>query len=446
MSDNVILLGNSLNLLEAPGKSWEEIVSECERAFGEIDPEIKQTVESIPLVFRMSRFFNKWQSNTASENADSENTKDNEKEGKEAFNRLCRRISKFPPTEMHVKLRNLIKEWDIITTNYDYAIESSMRIDCSSWKAFEGEFRDLMHRREFAVLNNLTRCHERVWHIHGEANEPESIVIDNDGYSKALAALKLHGLNKCTWLSKFMESNVHILGLELRPDEKLLWHAFQMRLENSSKNTVYYYHFVCENDKGEFPVSYLKELLISYKVSYIPVKVKKDGGALNFHKAWEDALIELEKRMYPTQETKLVNADFPPFQSSYPAFNIVTSTSPTVANSARCWMNIGVDKLNRCAADAQWIFDTNVEDVRNVFYANVKDIISAFKEGGLNTIENGTHRYSFYIEYSEGRLYKSISSEEPLLQLNRISNGHDYAKYKKSVPKQNRHEQPNESV
>ena len=439
MDKSVILIGNSLNLLDDPERKWETIVSECERTYGDIDPELEKVVELMPLVFRMSRFFNKWQFNVGSNNRDGENIDDNEKNGRDAFNKMCRRISEFHPTEMHIKLRKLIKECDVITTNYDYAIESSMGISRSSVKEFEGGFYELMHKREFATLNNLTRCRGRVWHIHGEASEPESVVIDNDGYSKALAALKFHGLNKGTWLNRFLQSTVHILGLELRPEEKLLWHALQVRLEEPLRYKVYYYHFVCENEKGEYPVSHLKELLDSYDVVYVPVKVKMDGNTLNFHKAWEDALDKLEKNMNPSQKTKLVNTDFPPFQSSYPAFNIVTSSSPTVANPARCWMNIGVDKLERYAEGAQWIFDTNVEGERNVFYAKVKDIKSAFKKEELKPIENGTRRYSFYIDYSNGILYKSISSDEPLLQLSRITNGVDYEEYKERAPKQERY-------
>ena len=441
MNDNVILLGNSLNLLEDQGQHWEKLVEECESGLdstGE-DPEMSEMQKKqIPLVFRMSRFFNRWQAGIADDGADCENTKYNAEDGSRAFSKLCRKISELRPNAMHVRLMKLIEDCNIITTNYDYAIESALGKNHAEFKESNIELSDLLYRREFAVLNNLTRHSGRVWHIHGEAGEPGSVVIDHDGYARGLAALKFHGRHEATWLHLFLNSTVHILGLELRYTESLLWYALQARLENiSSEKKVYYYHFVredVENEKNS--ANNLESLLDAFKVEYRRIDVHKKGmsGEYDYWDAWERALKKLENSMHP-----LLNNDFPPFRTSYPLYNIVTSSTPTSANSERCWMNIGVEKLKSYEDGDYWIFDCNVRGERRVHGALVKDVRESLERNNASIIKNGTPRYSFYIDYANGILYKSISSDEPLLQLSKITDSVDYEEYKKRTPKQDRY-------
>lgn len=419
MSDNVILLGNSLNLLEESGESWDNIVEACEYSLDNtgMDPKTPQKrKKEIPLIFRMSYLFNSWQTN-------------NDKDGRTVFSDFCSKLCRLRPNAMHTKLVKAVEGCNILTTNYDYAIECALGpTECDlgklTPKTLEDDFEDLMHMREFGILSNLTRHHGRVWHIHGEAKEPESIIIDHDSYVKGLSALKIHGYHKGSWLSIFLKSSVHIMGLELRYTESLLWHALQSRLEipAEERKSVFYYHFVCKNDKqAVISADNLENMLATYKVNYKRIEVKKDRrGKLNYRRAWRDAIEKLKENMAKPSE----------LPTSYPTSKVVSSSCPTSRNPKRCWMNIGVNKLKNCADDDTWFFDCNVRGERRFFYTTAKELKDKFRIHGINVLRKGTPRYSFYVDYSDGKLYKSNNSKEVILSLAKIEDRECYKNFK----------------
>lgn len=407
MSDHVVLLGNSMNLLEESGESWDDIVEACEYSLDNtgMDPAIpKELKKNIPLIFRMSCLFNSWQSNK-------------DEDGRNVFRDFCSKLCRMRPNAMHTELVKVVEGCDILTTNYDYSIECALGpAECDlgkiTPKSLEEDFDDLMHKREFGILNNLTRHHGRVWHLHGEASDPESIIIDHDSYVRGLSALKIHGQHKGSWLNIFLNSSVHIMGLELRYTESLLWHALQCRLERPEKErkTVFYYHFVYKNDKQ---ATILENMLTAYNVEYIRIDVENDSsGKPDYHRAWREAIKQLKENMAKSSDRP----------TSYPTntTNKVVSSCPTSQNPDRCWMNIGVKKLDNCADDDKWFFDCNVRGERRVFYTTAKELKEKFKKHGINKLHKGTERYSFYVNYSNGELYKSNSSKEVILSLARI--------------------------
>lgn len=431
MNDNVILLGNSLNLLnKEQAKSWKKLVVDFEQSVKELESSFAKKWEKIPLVFRMSRFFNILKTDIEQDKENNEAANNNEHAGIKALNAICRGIrDEFNYTGMHKELMKVIGDCQIITTNYDYAIESYFGEKPDSFNEFEGGFDALMSKRKTAIFENLARHHKRVWHMHGEANVPESIIIDNDGYNRGIAEMNVHEGCKGTWLDLFLHSTVHIMGIELQYTEKLLWNALQMRLMTPSdkRKKVHYYHFVYKES-----VPCLEEILVSFDVDYHPIVVEKSKkGEYDFHKAWRSAIKELKDTMNPKP-----TPNYPTFHSSHPAYNIVTTTTPTPRNPGRCWMNIGEEKLKeKYAKDDPWIFDCKVRGKRYVFTAKVGDIIEKFENNNVKIMRNGTWRYSFYIDYRGKKLYSKVDRGTKLLDLQEVTSGEEYRRYMKPMSK-----------
>lgn len=430
---NIILLGNSLNLLEDAGQSWESIVETFENSIegNNIDPGVDR--KQIPFVFRMNQCFNRWHNsieNNSGEKVDIQNAADNKHCGEEGFRTLCSRIGDLRPNAMHVELMKLIGDSQILTTNYDYAIESALAINRKCSNGCEKGYDRYMPKNDFAILNNLTRRHEQVWHIHGEADVPESLIIDSDGYARGLVALKTYGHHELTWLNLFLNSGVHILGLELRYTESLLWYALQSRLEipQDERKPVNYYHFVRTDDEKEIiSATNLKYVLSAYDVNYCRIDVNKMEGGYNYRKAWTELLETLKGEMYPEDKPEKVPS-YPPFRISYPSFNIVASKTPTAANPTRCWMNIVVDKLNEFDDANRWIFDCFVHNKRYVYSISVKELKASLTDSMI--MNNEPRRYSFYINYANGILYEKVSDDTPLVKLQKVEDGSLYEKYR----------------
>ena len=134
----------------------------------------------------------------------------------------------------------------ILTTNYTYELE----------KAVMPEFRCAIGRRckwrKVAYENNGKYCKEQlhtyfdigenrpsIWHIHGEASRPDTMVLGHYYYGKLLAKLQQNisriiaryktslsrhqDIEIYSWLEYFMISDVYIVGCGMALSELDLW-------------------------------------------------------------------------------------------------------------------------------------------------------------------------------------------------------------------------------
>ena len=92
-------------------------------------------------------------------------------------------------------------------------------------------------------------------------------------------------------------------------------------------------------------------------------------------------------------------------------------------NVTRCWMNIGVRKLEKAAlAGEDYYFVCNIEG-RNASYSfKSSELKERFIASSVPIISSGTARYSFYIDYNSGALFSTISQRNtsPILRLNKV--------------------------
>ena len=213
-------------------------------------------------------------------------------------------LDKFTPNEFHTGFLSLDVE-HILTTNYDYNLERAVS------KA-SGNVANVLRETKYNLFRRRAVNGTYIWHVHGEAEVPNSITLGHEHYagylqkmgaylkdkivskrkgeSKEIRSPLQRSLHKreaipafeeqnsiYSWVDLFVMNDVHILGLSLDYTEIELWWLllYKERLKNEKKfnagKTVYYSFFPHRRDKrNEAKLSLLESLGIEV--------VRKDVG------------------------------------------------------------------------------------------------------------------------------------------------------------------------
>jgi len=167
--------------------------------------------------------------------------------------------------EMREQIRHFVKSgFDyVLTTNYSYEIEAAL-LDRDTLSP--GQITRLMEYHEVdraqpRYLTNTYNCADGVpvWHIHGEARKPESMILGHSYYGKILrrcveridsskdTEFRKNIKNKIpqkigSWIDAFVLGDVYILGLGLDFSEMDLWWLLEYKKNNQEfcGNTVFY--------------------------------------------------------------------------------------------------------------------------------------------------------------------------------------------------------------
>ena len=153
---------------------------------------------------------------------------------------------------------------DILTTNYSYELEAAA-LDCRN--VTEKQIKKLVHhtaqvsrcesRGRFFTYNQLPND-KRVWHIHGEARTPDSMVLGHYFYGNTVARMKVYleqygglyshyqkqGQDKPlrSWLDAVIMGDVYVLGFGFDLSEFDLWWLLnRKKLEKADHGRVYFY-------------------------------------------------------------------------------------------------------------------------------------------------------------------------------------------------------------
>ncbi len=404
----VLFIGNSPNLLnkeDSTALSWEGIMGELEEVLPNEWRCSEEEDYRIPLSVRAERI---------------ENYAKESNEAKElvrvAWSKWYQKVAELKPTSfVHKLIAAYAHLFDcILTTNYDYALEKSLNLD----------FLPPVRSGNDEIAANISRHHGKVWHIHGEVGVPGSIVMHRKTY---LAAAKhIVDEHSCeSWLSHFLQSEVHVCGFAPGQEELLFWYALARRMElprNQRRKVVVYLFYRADKDMTECEV--LRTLLTTYDVLSVPVQVPKKGDVYEYDTAWKtvagylllDCMPDAAAREKQSARPKTVA---PPAKSNVllPVSGrkeyLVKSTTPTLQNPLRCWMNIRREKLEKAVADgADYYFFCDIEGRRFDYYYRANALEKVFRERNI-TIMKTPDRYSFYIEYRTGKIYATISANNP---------------------------------
>jgi len=200
----------------------------------------------------------------------------------------------------------------ILTTNFGYEIEScilnkevsgaqlkqySKRLDNRRKKKKESKY--LIHTcYEFKVLNKTVR----VWHIHGEARNPSSIIYGHRSYGNLIARyvkeldryktkLKNNTLlsENQSWLFPFIFGEVHIIGFKYDLGEFDLWWLLDRKNNEKHRKGRAHYHRISDVEEYDYMRTQLFEM---YSVEEIITKGDYKELYLDFANKTKGALYE----------------------------------------------------------------------------------------------------------------------------------------------------------
>lgn len=182
--------------------------------------------------------------------------------------------------EMRELIRRIVKHFDyVLTTNYSYEIEMAM-LDAET--LVPDQIVEMMnyHEIDSAQLKFLINTYNLVngkpiWHIHGEARKPDSMIIGSAYYGKLLRRCieridggKTGGKEReykrnikngkpqkiGSWVDAFVLGNVYILGLGLDFSESDLWWLIDYKSSNPEFCGRTFYYEPQYNSKKVCPV------------------------------------------------------------------------------------------------------------------------------------------------------------------------------------------------
>ena len=243
---NTIFVGNGVNRL-GHAASWKDVLRRLAGYVGKTDL-ILRGIENKPFTLVFEEIYLR--------SARARGTKEIDLKREAAG-----LIDAIPNNECHRRLLN-IGTRHIITTNYDYNLESSAH----------SQHRAASLRREtkYSLFRRRSVGSQFLWHIHGESRSPNSLALGHDHYSGSLHHIRdylvtrsarskvkaspfMSGIRdfdssygEYSWLDVFLRDDIHIIGFSMDYTEIELWWLLSFKARQSLKGlkvgeTIYYY-------------------------------------------------------------------------------------------------------------------------------------------------------------------------------------------------------------
>jgi hypothetical protein len=226
-------------------------------------------------------------------------------------------LSTIETNEFYEMLFNL-KCKNYLTTNYDYAFKNFIT-QTEKYLTYNYSTEDIYSiRRQTQIFDRKQNEVCKIWNIHGEIENPVSIMLGLDHYCGSVSKLdayvkgtyefqedskpikikrmteklKLNEFDNRSWAELFFTTNIHILGLSLDYSETDLWwiltkRARMMHEEKTSSlvtNKIFFYGRHIKSDK--------EELLNSLNVKV--VKPNPDNYKNEWHKYYTDTINKIK--------------------------------------------------------------------------------------------------------------------------------------------------------
>jgi hypothetical protein len=200
-----LLIGNGINNLSLPSLSWQDLLGDL---IVSINKENVINLEKKPFLHVYEEIYTRALKYTES----NENI---------LKNKIVDSTKRIARNNYHDVILDLRFE-NILTTNYDYNLSP----DVSGSKTKETKY-SLYRYQEYKD--------KKIWHIHGELNNPESIMIGYEHYMGSIHNIqtnqnkKKDEKKKESWVDIFLRDDVYILGLGLDFGEIDLWWLLSYR-------------------------------------------------------------------------------------------------------------------------------------------------------------------------------------------------------------------------
>lgn len=271
LEGKAILIGNSLNRQSSPNYdsySWDSLLNDVSREFtGNM---VKNGDNRKPFSMFYDEIINYLYANNGLE----------ESEVRVFIRERLKQLRVNPKYDFVSSM----KYDSVLTTNYDYLLEQKLDARWSYRRSSTRERSYSIHRYQEA--SNL-----KIWHIHGEQNVRNSMLLGFRSYINYAAEIKkiandyLKSKSKPdqadvtrepSWVEMFFTYDIDIVGLGMDFTEYTIWwllayrHFTRMKSKTSLSNTIRY--FAADFDLEAKP--FLKEMLSTYGVDVVETKAR----------------------------------------------------------------------------------------------------------------------------------------------------------------------------
>lgn len=296
------------------------------------------------------------------------------------------------PTFAHHALLALAGHFSAFyTTNYDFAMERAS------------------YRRA---------PQQKVLHIHGDAMDADQCIYFSCQYDEAVEYLEIIGSSELqTWHKEFLSKEVHVVGLNFGPDEKILYTLLQKRWLELQKlesfqwtgkhSRIFVWLMRDEENPGDF--DYRAAMLRSLSVTVIPVPVYKG----DYKSAWECLTGKLLMHLNGIHHQYCGESDVLKLSRDdkhiTTGLNVSYSCEPDLKYPDWCLMWVGKTTFEKQNNRTYWLFYCNLPGQTTSWRVD-RAFITPY-------VMNGDSY--FYLDYRNGTLYargKSYSTPVPVAQ------------------------------
>ena len=236
--------------------------------------------------------------------------------------------------------------------------------------------------------------------------------MSSSEYKDALGSLSKRTDDETSWLHFFIHSELHICGLELQDNEKLIWHAIKKRkewldgekyLKNKRPYAFAYLFYTGKTDKSmkeEFG-----EVLKSYAIIPVLIPVRNE----NYFAAWKQLAGEMLLRLVktnPQESNKQLSEEAlrllergGGIGASRKALILSTAAAPCYKDPYLCQLSVSETKReNISKTPGIWLIYCRVFEKRYFYKLNWKHI--------QNSYIASKKPWIFFLDYGRGILYK----------------------------------------
>jgi len=289
MSLKTIFLGNGINHLGGEVIPWDQLLLE-------LMGENKFSMDSLPNLMTYEKLRLNWEGS----NGTTETLKQT----------ISQKMKGHPGNEFCQKILESGFN-NYITTNYDYALESSFLKMNDNNRIENKDKKDKITERLYSIRRNISLINNekevgKVWHIHGEIEHFESIMLGMNHYCGSVSKIdaylkgkynfkhkkadhceiltieekiKKQSFDGLSWVELFFNSEMHIAGFGFDFNEIDLWYILTKRARIKQllnpENKIFYYTkpLTQVSEKNQILETRKREMLQSLFVEIIEVEI-----------------------------------------------------------------------------------------------------------------------------------------------------------------------------
>ena len=403
--ERLLLVGNSPNLVDGQNRSceWGRLLEDLEK---KIKPYVKEIEKggNFPRRMEIIRQYAK---------------KPGFEEVNQALNTWYKRISDMLPSSVHRMLGAMSRYFQYcLTTNYDYTIEKVFKIQKKRSKGGK--------KANVAINPPGKNGSPSVTHIHGVANDPESIIMSKKEYEEGLKLLRNASES---WVDCFKSCEIHICGMTMGKEEKLLWYALDERkkfLEEQkylAHKRPHGYAYLFENKRKEGEgnkIKRLKTALLEAAIVPIVIPVEND----DYFTAWKTLIGEMilniigansQNDFENLPEKILRKLELGGGRIASRNTNMSTAFATCYKDPKLCQLTLSKRKRQVIEESGNWLIYCRVFEKRHFYKLNWETIQNSYPESEA--------AWNFFLDYGRGILYKVTESGVSLEKVAQVERG-----------------------